>query len=424
MKRFLALALAMLMCFGLLCACGEPTEEGNEGAPGTESAKELMSKIHYTYTREREGKTTQREYIIDIQWTENGATVEGYQEDSEEGRYEKTMELTLDDQKRPVSMKERTTNPDGETEEYTVVLSYEKERQIKRTVTYEEGNTRVSTYDFDENGRLIREETGDGYVEEYEYDSHGNCIRNWWTYADSDEIRETNTEYTYDNAGKITFSVNSHSYSDSQTQIHYYYYPNGNVMMQMKVSNRGDVNFGFYPNNPKDGAAWSYSAAEGVSMNSEYTVETDANGYYTKVTRTNTETGEVETATMEYDANGNLVKCSDFYGRCKQWEYDSQNRLVKYFLDFGESSHTTVYEYDDQGRLITQKKTTADGESDTQTWAYNEAGMTTKRTESDVYTGSDGTLEQVMEIEYVENSNCPINNEWADFFLANLFDVT
>ena len=46
MKRFLALALAMLMCFGLLCACGEPTEEGKEGVPGTDSAKELMSKIH------------------------------------------------------------------------------------------------------------------------------------------------------------------------------------------------------------------------------------------------------------------------------------------------------------------------------------------------------------------------------------------
>ena len=419
MKRLLALVLAMLMCFGLLCACGEPTEEGNEGAPGTDSAKELMSKIHYLYTREKDGETKVTEYIINIQWTENGATVEGYQ-DSEEGRHEKTMELTLDDQKRPVSMKERTTNPDGETEEYTVVLSYEKERQIKRTVTYEEGNTRVSTYDFDENGRLIREETDDGYVEEYEYDSHRNCIRNWWTYADSDEIRETNTEYTYDNAGKITFAVRSHSYSNTQTQIHYYYYPNGNVMMEMRISNRGDVNFNFRPNNPKDGMAWSYGSAEGNTMNSEYTVETDAKGYYTKIIRTNTQTGESQTATMEYDANGNLVKHTNFYGESKQWEYDSQNRLVKYT----SNGNVTEYKYDDQGRLISQKKTTAEGESDTQTWAYNEAGMTVKRTEKDVYTDGEGTMEQVMEIEYTENANCPINNEWADFFLANLFDVT
>ena len=55
---------------------------------------------------------------------------------------------------------------------------------------------------------------------------------------------------------------------------------------------------------------------------------------------------------------------------------------------------------------------------------YNEAGMTTKRTEKDVYTDGEGTMEQTMEIEYIENSNCTINNEWADFFLANLFDVT
>ena len=419
MKRLLALVLAMLMCFGLLCACGEPTEEGNEGAPGTDSAKELMSKIHYLYTREKDGETKVTEYIINIQWTENGATVEGYQ-DSEEGRYETTMELTLDDQKRPVSMIQTKTSPEGETSQYSIVLAYEKERQIKRTVTYEEGNTRVSTYDFDENGRLIREETDDGYVEEYEYDSHGNCIRNWWTYADSDEIREIKTEYTYDNAGKITFAVRSHSYSNTQTQIHYYYYPNGNVMMEMRISNRGDVNFNFRPNNPKDGMAWSYGSAEGSTMNSEYTVETDAKGYYTKIIRTNIQTGESQTATMEYDANGNLVKHTNFYGESKQWEYDSQNRLVKYT----SNGNVTQYAYDDQGRLISQKKTTAEGESDTQTWEYNEAGMTVKRTESDVYTDGEGTMEQVMEIEYTENANCPINNEWADFFLANLFDVT
>lgn len=423
MKRIMTLVLAMLMCFGLLCACGEPTDEENKGTPGTDSAKELMSKIHYTYTRERDGETKETEYVIDIQWTENGATVEGYQ-DSEEGRYETTMELTLDDQKRPVSMIQTKTSPEGKTSQYSIVLAYEKERQIKRTVTYEEGNTRVNTYNFDVNGRLIREENDDGYVEGYEYDSHGNCIRNWWTYADTTETRETRTAYTYDNAGKITFAETSHSHSDTRTQIHYYYYPNGNVMMQMKISNRGDVNFGFRPNNPKDTMTWGYGASEGVGMNVEYAVETDANGYYTKVTRTNTETGEVATATMEYDQNGNLVKCSDFYGRSKQWEYDNQHRLVKYFLDYGESSHTTVYEYDAQGRLVSQKKTTSAGTSETNTWEYNEAGMTTKRTDKNVYTDGDGSSEEIIEIEYTENANCPINNEWADFFLANLFDVT
>ncbi len=418
MKRFLALALAMLMCFGLLCACGEPTEEGNEGAPGTDSAKELMSKIHYTYTREKDGATREEEYVIDIQWTDNGATVEGWQ-DSEEGRYETTMELTLDDQKRPISMIQTKTSPNGETSQYSIVLSYEKERQITRTVTYEEGNTRVNTYQFDENGRLIREENDDGYVEGYEYDSHGNCIRNWWTYADTTETRETRTAYTYDDAGKITFAESSHSYSDTKTQIHYNYYPNGNVMMEMKISNHGDVNFGFRPNNPKDTMAWGYGASEGVGRNMEYTVETDANGYYTKVTRTNTETGEVATATMEYDQNGNLVKHTDFYGRSRQWEYDSQNRLVKYTRD----GDVTEYKYDDQGRLISEKRTDADGTTDTLTRTYNEAGMTTKVMES----GTDMDGEEYMEtieVEYTENANCPINNEWADFFLANLFDVT
>lgn len=419
MKRLLTLVLAMLMCFGLLCACGEPTEEGNEGAPGTDSAKELMSKIHYLYTREKDGTTKKEEMVIDIQWTKNGATVEGYQ-DSEEGRYETTMELTLDDQKRPASMIQTKTSPNGETSRYSVVLTYEKERQIKRTVTYEEGNTSVTTYNFDENGRLIREEHDDGFVRTYEYDTRGNCTLERYQYADPEDEREYRTVYTYNDAGKAVFATYTNDSDDEQTQIHYYYYPNGNVMMEMKISNRGYVNFNFRPNNPKDGMAWSYGMSAEVSMGMEYTVETDANGYITKVIRTNTETGKVETATMEYDQNGNLVKHTNFYGDTKQWKYDSQNRLVKY--TYNES--VTEYEYDAQGRLISQNNTTSNGASYVDTWAYNEAGMTTKKTGKNVYTDGEGSSEEIIEIEYIENANCPINNEWADFFLANLFDVT
>ena len=68
----------------------------------------------------------------------------------------------------------------------------------------------------------------------------------------------------------------------------------------------------------------------------------------------------------------------------------------------------------------------ADEDNATQTWAYNEAGMTVKSMRSRVYAFDNGeeTIEEIMEIEYTENANCPINNEWADFFLANLFDVT
>ncbi|MBE6941598.1 MAG: RHS repeat protein [Ruminococcaceae bacterium] len=422
MKRIMTLVLAMLMCFGLLCACGEPTEEGNEGAPGTDSAKELMSKIHYTYIQERNGKTTESEYVIDIQWTENGAVVEGYQDDSEEGRYEKTMELTLDDQKRPVSMISKTTDPEGETEEYSVVLSYEKDRQIKQTVTYEEGNTRVTTYHFDENGRLILQETEGGTVRTYEYDAQGNQTLYRYENPNSESVAEYRTDYTYDDAGKAVFATYTNYSDDEQTQIHYYYYPNGNVMMEMKISNRGEVNFGFRPNNPKDTMGWGYGMSAGVGMNMEYTVETDANGYYTKIIRTNTQSGESQTATMEYDANGNLVKYTGFYGDTKQWEYDSQNRLVKYTYN----EDVTEYAYDDQGRLVSEKRMEADEDNATQTRAYNEAGMTVKSMRSRVYAFDNGeeTIEEIMEIEYTENANCSINNEWADFFLANLFDVT
>lgn len=419
MKRIAALLLTIFMMISILCACDESTDESNKGAPGTASAKELMSKIHYTYTREKNGTTKEEEMVIDIKWTENGATVEGWQ-DTEEGRYEMTMELTLDDQKRPVSMIQTETNLEGEVSRYSIVLAYEKERQIKRTVTDEEGHTSVATYDFDENGRLIREEHDGGSVRTYEYDAWGNCTLERYQYADSEEAREYRTAYTYDDAGKAVFATRTYSSDGQQTQTHYYHYPNGNVMMEMKISNRGDVNFNFLPNNPKDGMSWGYGSAVGSTLDWEYTAETDANGYYTKIIRTNTQTGKSQTATMEYDQNGNLAKHTNFYDETKLWEYDSRNRLVKYT----HGRYVTVYAYDDQGRLISEKRTTADGESDTQTWVYNEAGMTVKRTENDVYIDGEGALEQIMEIEYIENSNCPISDDWANFFLANLFDVT
>lgn len=427
------------MCFGLFCACGEPVEEGktdisdisategnvennstDDTISDTDSAMELVSQIRYAFTRERDGQRSDEEMVIDVAWTENGATVEGYQ-DSDEGRADMHMELVLDDQNIPTSIIKTINRPDGETIQTTISFSYPEKRRVKVTTTPHEGSEYYVLFVLDESGRVIREEY-DGYTRGYEYDSNGNCVRDWIHYAEDEERnRDTNTVYTYDESGKILFSVESNLSNGKETQKHYYYYPNGNVMYVLSVSSFGIVNHNFCPYNTKD-FTWSYGMTDGAGM--EYEVEKDSNGYIVKVVTKSFE--ETRTTTFEYDEKGNLIKELVSGGKVCTWEYDSQNRPMKYIREdseeFGGVTYTTIYEYDDFGHLIYQKRTDSDGQSDTETWSYNDAGMVVSKTESDVYSDDEGTMEQSMEIQYVENSHCTISEEWAEFFLKNFLN--
>ena len=421
MKKVLALLLTAFLTFGLLCACGEPTEEGNEGAPGTDSAKELVSKVRYTSSYENDGETRESELVMDFTWTENGAIMEGYELSGDE-KNEVRMEAVLDDQKRPLTITKFVKDGD-ETEESKVEFSYPSKLQVKMTTTYSEDSMYVAVYDYDENGNLIRE-ARDNYTRGYAYDAHGNCTRTWMDYTDEEtEDWERTTVYTYDDSGKAIYAVETQTNSDTEEQAHYYYYPNGNVMCIMYVTSHGDTNFGFRPYNTKDTLAWGYGM--GASGGHEYEVEKDARGYITKVVRKGIDADDVQTATFEYDEKGNLIKEVSFSGTIFTWEYDAQNRPVKCVENQQQTAkktvYTTVYEYDTQGRLVAQKKNGTNGASDINTWAYNEAGMTTAREEKRVSIYDDGHVvsEQKMQVEYVENAKCAVSQEWAMFFLQN-----
>lgn len=423
MKKLFTVLLAAGMLMGLMTGCIKqgPTD-APPNTPGTSTAKELISQVHYTSTYDRNGEKSENELSMKLQWTEDGAVMEGY-ETSSEGRTEVRMEAKLDDQKRPLSLDRTITRPDGEIQKTKVEFSYPSALQVKQVVTRESENTdsRETVYEYNAKGELIREITED-YTKGYEYNTYGQRTRVWLD-SEDDIISdwEETTVYTYDENQVTTYSVTTRG--DTETQTHYYYYPNGSVMFELEVTSTGDVNYNFRPYNTKDYLTWSYGKVASGGM--EYEVEKNSDGYITKVIR-KWEHGDAQTATFEYDDKGNLVKQKTGYGTIYTWEYDAQNRPVKRLEEnpdtVDQNVYTTVYEYDAEGRLVAEKMTGTNGASYSTAWTYNEVGMTICKEEKrvSIYVDETVTQEKKMEIQYVENSNCAVDPMWAEFYLKNL----
>lgn len=415
MKKTFALVLTLCMLTGLLCACGDrSTQNGgtpNGGAVGSADIEELLSYVRYTSTYNSNGNIRNDETVMSFQWTDDGTTMEGYQI-GDDTRADVVLEAKLDGQKRPQWIARTVTRADGGNSQSKVEFAYPNDRKIAFT---RDGETWENVYDAD--GRLLLE-SHENYENGYEYDAHGNCTREWLDYKDPETTDwEESTVYTYDDSGKAVFSVTDNR--NGETQTHYYYYPNGNVMFQMHISGRGDVNYQFRPYNTKDILSWSYGMVS--SAGSEFEVQKDASGYIVKVIG---KSGyqEGKTATFDYDQKGNLVKATGFDGRATTFEYDGQNRPVKVTKQVYENTDTTVFTYDELGRLVSEKMTNTNGSSKETTWAYNEAGMTTCREEKRVSIYTDETImsEEKMEVQYVDNSNCSVDPVWSELYLSSL----
>lgn len=411
MKRLFTLILAVLLCFCLLSACAETKEKAKAAGQQKNTTKELVSEMHYTGIGVQDGETREEETTAKINWTETGATVEGYAEEDGE-RSEMQGELRLDDKNRPAIFTKITSYDEGEPREVTYTFSYPKERQIKVS-----GDDSEMLYDFDEDGNVIREES-DSSIKCYEYDEKGNRTFYSIEYKDDSEGQTDRTVYTYDEDGKLVFAEKTDE-NGELTQYHYTCHTNGNILFELSVKSTGVVNTRFLPYNSKD-YSWSYGMQDYGGM--EFTVEKDANGYITKVVGINEYSGNTRTTTFQYDQNGNLLKAEESEGKTETWEYDDQNRPVKYVREYDTGKSTTTYQYDAQGRLV-QETVKSGTYEEIQTREYNEAGMTSKKTVKETNTEYNRTSEGTVEYQYVENAKCPIDEEWAQFFIKNLLNL-
>ncbi len=435
MKKALSLLLAMCMFLCLLCSCGttDKKEEGgssdgdktadqNPSIIVDPTAKELLGGYHY-YSVDRNGDDTYTEDVItSIEWTANGAVMTGYEEQSDGDRSDMRMEITFDEQKRPATLERTVTDADGEVEESRMRFEYPAERTVKMINSGFGDGESYCIYEYDEKGNRIREEYPT-YTHFYEYDSHGNCVLEKTDYVDAEQPdREDKTTYTYDADGKIVTAVEINS-AGKETQTRYFYYPNGNVMMKMSISDSGNVNHNFCPYNPKDMLAWSYGMSATGGM--EYTSEKDAEGRIVKVTSTGMD-GKQRTATFTYDEQGRLTASTSLYGDQKTWEYDDQNRLVKYVSVSDTSTSERFYTYDDQGRLVKDQNVNSRGYLYTTIREYNDAGMVIKMTDENVSPADEiypqgQTSTETVDITYVENAKCQVNDLWAELILMSLY---
>lgn len=439
MRRAVSLFLATCMFLCLLCSCGGTADktdqtDDKQGETNSENggdttitidptAKELLGGYHYLSVDKNGDETSYTEEVItSVEWSENGAVMTGYEQQSDGDRSDMRMEITFDEQKRPATLVRTVTEADGEVEESRMRFEYPAERTIKMINTGFGDGESYFIREYDEKGNLIREEYPT-YTYVYTYDDHGNCVSTKRTYADADrEERENTTAYTYDADGKILTAVEINTASH-ETQTRYFYYPNGNVMMLMSVTDTGNVNYNFRPYNPKDMMAWSYGMSAGGS-NVEYVAEKDANGRIVKVSGTYHD-GKIRTATFTYDGQGRLTASTSFHGDQETWEYDADGRLVKYTSIDGTSTSERIYTYDNLGHLVKEENVTAYG-NHTTIREYNDAGMVVKMTEDSTYPVSElypegKTHTETVEITYVENAKCQVNDLWAELILMSLF---
>lgn len=432
MKKALSLLLAMCMFLCLLCSCGttDKKEEGGSSDDGKKddqnqsiivdpTAKELLGGYHY-YSVDQNGDDTYTEDVItSIEWTASGAVMTGYEEQSDGDRSDMRMEITFDEQKRPATLVRTVTEDDGEVEESRMRFEYPAERTVKMINSGFGDGESYCIYEYDEKGNRIREEYPN-YTHIYEYDSHGNCVLEKTDYVDPDQTdREDKTTYTYDADGKIVTAVEINS-AGKETQTRYFYYPNGNVMMKMSISDSGNVNHNFSPYNPKDMLAWSYGMSATGGM--EYTSEKDAEGRIVKVTSTGMD-GTARVTTFSYDAQGRLSEVTNYEGKKSVYEYDAQGRLVKYSRDSGYAVRT--YTYDDKGHLVKEENVTTSGNRSATIREYNDVGMVIKMTEESYYPASElypegQTSTETVDITYVENAKCQVNDLWAELILMSL----
>ena len=156
----------------------------------------------------------------------------------------------------------------------------------------------------------------------------------------------------------------------------------------------------------------------------EYVAEKDANGRIVKVSGTYHD-GKIRTATFTYDGQGRLTASTSFYGDQETWEYDADGRLVKCTSIDGTSTSERIYTYDDQGRLVKDESIHSRGYHYTTVREYNDAGMVIKMTEESYYSASElypegQTSTETVDITYVENAKCQVNDLWAELILMSL----
>jgi len=286
----------------------------------------------------------------------------------------------------------QTVTKDEETNALTITDAYGQETR----------------QEYDEWDNLKREIYPDGSETTYEYDrtAYHQLVRK--------NDRGIITEYEYDDDGKFTKLVEAKG-METERITEYTYNTEGNRIKMQLVENAGSaIELIREEDYNDDGNRTRLVEAAGTEFErkTEYAY-TDSN--LTSVIKYLDESTTVET-TMEYDADGNLIKKIDLIGETTytytedgnldtvttnqgtwDYDYDAEGQLSIITDPFG---NTREREYDEDGNV---KAVKVNGET-VSTYTYDENGNLRQRTDADgnVYTfdyNADGQLRQRLDPE-------------------------
>lgn len=234
---------------------------------------------------------------------------------------------------------EKHTYSDGTGQQISRTFD-EKGNVLTKSSTFLDGSPQMDvTYFYDEAGNVLTEqsicaEDNTGYLSTNTYDSENRLIRNVYESVGGQKLKNT-TEYTYDEAGKLTKETRTET--DGMRHIYAYSYNNNGQLTRVdrKVTNK-----------------------KGSTQQESYEIYT-------------------------YDKQGNKVNWWERQGARRIWTYDDRGNVLSETEKDKNGSVLVkmTYTYDDQDRLLSESwyQGNASKQTEAYVYTYDEAGRVLAR---------------------------------------------
>jgi RHS repeat-associated protein len=268
------------------------------------------------------------------------------------------------------------TTPSGRL---TTLSTYGTDGNLATVEEAFDGHSRVTSYQYDSDGRIIRTTKPLGRLETLTYDAAGNITslttpkNEKWLYAFNALNQPTTTtapdgsvieSFTYDALGNLTAATNR----DGTVKA----YTNDSRGLPVTMTDSSGTTMFAYDadqqlltqTDPAGGVTRLVYDSSGRVVSTE-----NPAGEVTQFTQNDLDQFLTVTAAngsrydLAYDPLGRLVTFTDTAGRIKAFEYDAAGRIVKHI---NRANRSTTYTYDSDGK--TQAVAFADGDVQTATW--------------------------------------------------------
>jgi RHS repeat-associated protein len=261
---------------------------------------------------------------------------------------------------------------------------YDEDGNVTRaTLTDSRYNEFASTYEYDKQGKLVRSTDYNGLVEETVYDEKGRATKSI-TYNVSDPTSKLYAESVRDEKGRVTADVDA----SGEFNAAEYAYDHTGAVNVVTDAEGGKVAFGYHNDELTsvsgdcDGEENSNTITRTLgfvtkvsSGGTKYTYDYDGFGRMTDISisgikYSETEYVDAQTTRITLGGRDNFTTVTDKYGKVTEVKYneetivenvyDENGTLTASIDNSGEKEYTLNYEYDTDGRLVSERQSTAE----------------------------------------------------------------